>query len=50
MDKFSIEKNIKLYRTIQNIINPNFINDEKYIEDYYLYSWGRICLGKYRYL
>lgn len=34
MDKFSIEKNIKLYRTIQNIINPNFINNEKYIDEY----------------
>ena len=30
MDKFSVEKNIKLYRIIQNIISPNIISENKY--------------------
>ncbi len=30
VDKFSVEKNIKLYRIIQNIISPNIISDNKY--------------------
>ena len=30
LDKFSVEKNIKLYRIVQNIINPKIINENKY--------------------
>lgn len=32
IDKFPIKKNIKLYRSIQNIVNPNIVKNEKYID------------------
>lgn len=33
VSKFPIAKNIKLYRTIQNIVNPKLIKDAQYLDD-----------------
>lgn len=34
VDKFPIKKNIKLYRVIQNIVNPNIVKNEKYADSF----------------